>query len=294
VRSMMGKGSPMVENVTAETKICRVKELIAELEGTAPVCQRLIYQGRVLEDDNTLGFYGVQRESTIHLVVRVGGPKLSGHHKELAIYSGAETKRQWMCPSCTFLQPDTSKCSMCGSPKPRILSPSVHRFKSAFDKTCPEVPPTAVFRWTFHSSGNTSGDNTVDTSGTFRNQIFILDTSCLPMPETIEIDVETFIEVSVVEVTVVPRQPLSKGHEYAFLINLDPRADQEPAYKAFMRSFLAAPDAGSMQLPEALVTLCLEYAAPAAQLTDPIRVLSPHNQGSIPLDDGIRWRLKCC
>ena len=47
-----------------------IKGVIEREEGIAPARQRLIYAGKELDDARKLGDYGVQREGTLHLVVR--------------------------------------------------------------------------------------------------------------------------------------------------------------------------------------------------------------------------------
>eukprot|EP00755_Sulcionema_specki_P008591 Sspe_Gene.49::Locus_19_Transcript_1_1_Confidence_1.000_Length_2145::g.49::m.49/K08770/UBC; ubiquitin C len=71
IRTLTGK--VVVLGVDADFTIATLKRLIQDKEGIPPDQQRLIFAGAQLEDETTLRAAGVEKDSTLHLVLRLRG-----------------------------------------------------------------------------------------------------------------------------------------------------------------------------------------------------------------------------
>ena len=67
------QGKTITLDVSDSDTISSIKEKLHEKEGIPVDQQRLVFNGKQLEDANTIGDYGIQADSNIHLVLRLRG-----------------------------------------------------------------------------------------------------------------------------------------------------------------------------------------------------------------------------
>lgn len=71
VKTLTGKEIEV--DVEPKEKVIKIKERVEEKEGIPPQQQRLIFGGKQMNDDKTIGEFNIEGGSVLHLVLALRG-----------------------------------------------------------------------------------------------------------------------------------------------------------------------------------------------------------------------------